>query len=228
MIQIVIVEDNEAIRESVKSYLELENYKVYDFDKAYGVLDAISYKNIDLIILDVMLPDENGFLLAKEIKKEHDVPIIFLTARDSESDRITGFELGGEDYIVKPFSPKELVLRVKSILKRVNKTQDKKIFLNFKKDGHELLLDNVTHKASLDVKEMYLTSSEWEILIYLASNPGMVLSREKILGQCLDYMSEGSERTVDTHIKNLRAKLGDSEWIETVRNYGYKFTGEKS
>jgi len=230
MANIIIVEDNDSIRESVKSYLELENYTVYEFNKSQGVYEALEHKTIDLLILDVMLPDESGFALAKKLRmKKVNIPIIFLTARTAESDKITGFEIGADDYVVKPFSPRELVLRVKALLKRAkqNNNEDKKN-LKFKNGAEILSIDIDMHKVNLNDSEIYLTSSEWEILKYLTLNPGTVISREKILGESLDYLYEGSERTVDTHVKNLRAKLGGSPWIETVRNYGYKFTGEKA
>ncbi|MCK4798570.1 MAG: response regulator transcription factor [Spirochaetes bacterium] len=227
MVAIIIVEDNESIRESVKSYLELENHVVYDFDRIAGVYEALEHKNIDIIVLDIMLPDGNGFLLAKRIRKKYDTPIIFLSARTSESDRITGFEIGGDDYIIKPFSPKELVLRIKSILKRLNQKQVKNNSLEFKYQGSILKLKKDVHKLELDNKEIYLTSAEWEILNFLAINAGIVLSRAKLQGESLDYMAEGSERTIDTHIKKIRAKLDNPGWIETVRGYGYRFNGEQ-
>ncbi|MBN2547182.1 MAG: response regulator transcription factor [Spirochaetes bacterium] len=225
MNNIILVEDNDSIRESVRSYLELENYKVFDFNKSSGVYEALEHKNIDLIILDIMLPDENGFILAKKIRKKFNTPIIFLTAKTSESDRITGFELGADDYVIKPFSPKELVLRVKSLLKRTNNITTTKSILKFSLKASKLLLNSETHQVILNDKEIYLTKSEWEILFYLANNHGNVVSREKLLGECLDYLAEGSERTVDTHIKNIRSKFGVPDWIETIRNYGYKFIG---
>jgi DNA-binding response OmpR family regulator len=227
MANIIVVEDNEPIRESVKSYLELENHTVYDFSRITGVYEAIEHKYIDIIILDVMLPDGNGFSLAKKIREEYNIPIIFLTAKVTESDRITGFEIGGDDYIVKPFSPKELVLRVKSILKRTKSTQNKKVNLDFKLDNSILKIKADIHKIELDNNEIYLTSAEWEILTFLANNFGIVLSRSRLLGECLDYMAEGSERTIDTHVKKIRAKLKNPNWIETVRNYGYRFNGKE-
>lgn len=229
MAEILLVEDNDEIRESVKSYLELENNKVYDFSSSKGVYELLDRKNIDIAILDVMLPEESGFLIAKKIKKEHDIPIVFLTAKAAESDRITGFELGADDYVVKPFSPRELVLRVNAILKRTGKKSlnNKDEILKFKHKNFTLIIDNKTHSVKVNDNEIYLTKNEWEILLYLAKNSGTVISRERLLGECLDYYIEGPERTVDTHIKNIRAKLGEKSWIETVRNYGYKFAGEK-
>lgn len=225
MANIIVVEDNEQILESVKSYLELENHTVYGFNRITGVYETVEHKTIDIIILDVMLPDGNGFSLAKRIRQNYSIPIIFLTAKTTESDRITGFEIGGDDYIIKPFSPKELVLRVNSILKRTGASK-KKIKLEFELAGSVLKIKPDIHKIELDDKEIYLTPAEWEILTFLASNSGIVLSRSRLLGECLDYMAEGSERTIDTHIKKIRAKLKNPDWIETVRNYGYRFNGK--
>ena len=227
MIKIIIVEDNDSIRESVSGYLKLENYTVYEFNRCIGVYEALEHKDIDLVILDIMLPDGDGFNLAKKIKLKFDIPIIFLTARINESDRITGFELGADDYIVKPFSPKELVLRIKTVLKRINKSEVNNISIKkFSLKNSILEINNDKHKILLDGIEIYLTKAEWELLNHLSMNTGLVISRNKLLGECLDYISEGSERTIDTHIKSIRKKINNPEWIETVRSYGYKFTGE--
>ena len=227
MPRIFLVEDNANLREAVSSYLKLENHEVIEFSGVRGVKESIDTKKPHLIILDVMLPDGNGFFLAKEIKRHHAIPIIFLTAKTSESDRITGFEIGADDYVVKPFSPKELVLRVQALLKRTGKdlTEDKGVWLS---GGNCLEMEVSTHRAKVDGKEIGLTAAEWKILDYLARQAGIVIKRERLLGETLNYLSaEGSERTVDTHIKNIRAKLGESAWIETVRSFGYRFNGEK-
>ena len=228
MAKIFIVEDNESIREAAASYLRLQEYEIFEFDRIQGVLEAVKMQNPELIILDVMLPDGDGFQLAKRIKKQTDTPILFLTAKTSESDRITGFEVGGDDYVVKPFSPKELVLRVNAILKRtLDKSKKRQEANSWRLGKDELMMDELSHRAFINNKEVKFTAAEWKILSFLTQNEGIVISRENILGECLDYMAEGSERTVDTHIKNIRAKLGSSNWIETVREYGYRFTGYK-
>jgi two-component system phosphate regulon response regulator PhoB len=173
-----------------------------------------------------MLPDGNGFALAKKIRAQSAVPIIFLTAREKESDRITGFELGADDYVIKPFSPKELALRVNAVLRRTVQAREKADGPGVWTLGEEVLgLDPAGHRALLNGVELDLTGAEWNILRYLAAHQGIVLSRGKILGECLGYSFEGSERTIDTHIKNLRAKLEDPGWIETVRSFGYRFSG---
>jgi len=227
---IYVVEDNDSIRETIKAYLELAGLTVREFPGVSGVLESLEYKNPELCIFDVMLPDGNGFSLAKKIREaKPDIPFIFLTARESESDRITGLELGAEDYIVKPFSTRELVLRVQNILKRIdrgNAGNARKTVQEWSTQNHKLRIDEVSHEASLDGQIIHLTTVEWNILVYLAENEGIVISRERILGECLDYMHDGSEKTVNTHLKNLRSKLGEASWIETIRGFGYKFTGK--
>lgn len=229
---IYVVEDNDAIRETISSYLRLAEYEVEEFSRVAPVIDSLEFKTPQLCILDVMLPDGNGFELAKRIRAAHsEVAFLFLTAREAESDRILGLELGAEDYIVKPFSPRELVLRVQAILRRVTISQTSD---EAQKGGtkewtvgkHRLTLNKTTHAVMVNDEEVHLTPVEWKILLFLSSYPGDLISRERILGQCLDYLHDGSDRTVNTHLKNLRSKLGDGEWIETVRGFGYKWIGE--
>jgi DNA-binding response OmpR family regulator len=227
MAKIFFVEDNKAIREAVTSYLVIENHEVIEFDKTAGVPGALELQSPDLVILDVMLPDGNGFRLAREIRAKSDVPIIFLTAKTSETDRITGFEVGGDDYVIKPFSPRELVLRVKAVLKRNKGKKEKKAAsITRELHGKTLVINTLTHRVYVDDREVSLTRAEWEILLYLAENPGIVITRETLLGKCLDYTTDNSARTIDTHIKNIRTKLSDPGWIETERGYGYRFAGE--
>lgn len=227
---IYVVEDNEGIRETIKAYLELADYQVLEFDGVSNVIDSLPFKRPQLCILDVMLPDGNGFELAKNLHaKDPDIAFLFLTARESESDRITGLELGAEDYIVKPFSPRELVLRVQAILKRVSRSQgESEKTQNWELDGHALWINETTHEATLDQEAVHLTAVEWKILLFLSSNAPQLMSRERILGECLDYVHDGSDRTVNTHLKNLRSKLGGYDWIETVRFYGYRFIAHKT
>ncbi|MGE4454813.1 MAG: response regulator transcription factor [Sphaerochaeta sp.] len=226
---IYVVEDNPAIAETIQAYLQLAGYTVQVFNQVAGVLESLQYKHPRLCILDVMLPDGDGFLLAKQIHAYNSsIPFIFLTARESESDRITGLELGSEDYIVKPFSPKELVLRVQAILRRVEQggRQDtnRETFLL---DGHTLSVNEQTHEVILDDTLLSLTALEWKMLTLLAKNSPQLITRQRLLGQCLGYVHDGSSRTINTHMKNLRAKLGDADWIKTVRGYGYAFNGKR-
>ncbi len=228
MARVLIVEDNQLIRDAVSQYFQIDGDEVLEFPHAKGVLDAIEVQAPDVIILDIMLPDENGFVLAKRIRRRSSVPIIFLTAKESESDRITGFELGADDYVVKPFSTKELVLRTRALLKRVSgDSEQEERETEWVLDGERLVIDTRRHRAVLNGEELTLTVSEWKILAYLSHRYQEVCSRRQILGECLDYLHEGPERTVDTHIANLRSKLGAGDWVETVRGYGYRFCGVK-
>ncbi len=229
---IYVVEDNDAIREIICSYLQLSDYEVEQFSGVATVLESLAFKKPKLCILDVMLPDGNGFELAKRIREEQsDVAFLFLTAKESESDRILGLELGAEDYIVKPFSPRELVLRVQAILKRLDGSHarsgvEKENTTEWNIGSSHLTINKTTHQLLLDAEEVSLTKVEWKILLFLSSHPGQLISRGRILGECLDYLHDGSDRTVNTHLKNLRSKLGDERWIETVRGFGYKWVGE--
>lgn len=225
---IILVEDNTLIREAVSGYLQLDNHQTIEFGTTDGVMETIERNVADLAILDVMLPDGNGFSLAKSIRNVSDIPLIFLTAKDSESDRILGFELGADDYICKPFSAKELVLRVQALLRRTGSAQDTatgKPSGRWTLENSTALLDTARHLLEIDGTAVSLTGAEWKILVYLAANCGQVVSREQILSECFNYFFEGSERTVDTHIANLRSKLGGG-WIVTVRGFGYKFQGQ--
>lgn len=226
--RVFIVEDNELIREAVKEYFEVSGYEVAAFENLADTRDAFKHQSPDIVILDIMLPDGNGFQFAKEIRREIDVPILFLTAKEQESDRIMGFEVGGDDYVVKPFSNKELLLRVKALLRRSYSEEvkpDRGEVTNWKRGSETLTIDTRSRKVFLNSVELHLTSTEWNLLIFLAERPDRAVSRDTLLGECLGYLYSGSERTVDTHIANLRKQLGNEEWIETIRGFGYRFAG---
>ena len=226
---IYIVEDHDVIRNGVVQYLELSGFEA----KGYGTLaearTAFAEKVPDLLIQDVMLPDGDGFGFVKEVRAEHSrLPIIFLTARVDESDRILGFELGCDDYISKPFSPKELVLRVQALLRRVDEmSPERSVVMKYQSGDSILVMDEDEHKLLIDDDPVTLTAAEWRIVAYLASNSPNLISRSQILSECFDYSFESYERVVDTHIKNIRAKLNKESWIETVRGYGYRFAGKR-
>jgi len=228
MEQIYIVEDNELIREGVKEYLEVNGYAVESFYNLSELHEAVTYKKPDVLIIDVMLPDGNGFQYAKKLREKSQVPIVFLTAKEQESDRILGFEVGGDDYIVKPFSNKELLMRIKVQLKRSKPSRQKidtKEVEKYKLEQHLLSIDKKARKAFINENIVTLTASEWKLLVFLSRHWGQAISREMLLGECLGYLHGGSERTVDTHIANLRSQLGKSNWIGTVRSFGYRFNG---
>ncbi|MFA6845358.1 MAG: response regulator transcription factor [Sphaerochaetaceae bacterium] len=225
---IYIVEDHEVIREGVKQYLQLSGYKAEGFADLASAKLAFSHMVPNLLIQDVMLPDGDGFSFVKQIKSQYEVPVIFMTARVEESDKILGFELGCEDYISKPFSPKELVMRVKAVLRRFEKQQKGEASAEddfYFVQNHELVFDEVEHSVVSDGAPVVLTAAEWRILSYLIHNSPQLISRIQILEQCFDYNFDSYDRIVDTHIKNIRSKLGEGPWIETVRGYGYRFVG---
>ncbi|SIQ19403.1 two-component system, OmpR family, phosphate regulon response regulator PhoB [Alkalispirochaeta americana] len=246
MARVFVIEDNEGLREAIVSYLELSEHQVYPFGTIDGVIEAARTLEPELFILDVMLPDGDGFHLARSLRKHLSTPIIFLTARTSESDRITGFELGGDDYVTKPFSMKELVLRVRAVLSRAalatGPAREEALLsggprasgaitarwiLPDTPEAGMLCLEEEAHRITLGEKPLDLTAAEWRVLHLLAGNEGIVFSRERILSSALDYIHDASTRTVDTHIKNIRSKLGNPAWIQTVRSFGYRFAGTK-
>ena len=228
MAQIFIVEDNELIRSGVIEYFELCGYQISGFADLERAREAFKHQVPDLLILDVILPDGNGFAFARELRNEMDIPIIFLTAREQESDRILGFEAGGDDYVVKPFSNKELQLRVNALLRRVSaspENNEKPAVSEYVLKNRILRIDRQARKVFLDNAGLYLTSTEWKILVFLSDRHERAVSRDILLGECMGYLYSGSERTVDTHIANLRNHLEDGGWIETIRGFGYRFAG---
>lgn len=225
---IYIVEDHKVIADGVKQYLAISGLNCEVFLDLESARKAIETKMPSLILQDVMLPDGDGFEFVKELKSKNDIPVIFMTARGEESDRILGFELGADDYITKPFSPKELVLRVKAILKRCNNNEEKVEKCEYLLDEAKMNIDIYSHRITINNNPIVLTAAEWRVLSCLIENAHLLVTRSKILEECFDYSNESYERIVDTHIKNIRAKLGQTDWIETVRGYGYRFIGVQS
>lgn len=221
---ILIVEDEKKIAEIVKAYLEKEKYHV---EHAETGEEALGYLNesFDLIILDLMLPDIQGEELCKIIRRNSDVPVIMLTAKSGEEDRIKGLGIGADDYVVKPFSPRELVARVKAHLRRAGKTRKKVLSYN----QGSLKIDTTHYEILKEDKQLVLTPTEFKILLTLAENPGRVFSRDQLVNVVQGYDFEGYDRTVDAHVKNLRHKIEkdskDPQYIKTVYGIGYKFTG---
>ncbi len=226
---IYIVEDHDVIRDGVVQYLSLSGYEAKGFGTIESARSAFESTVPDLLIQDVMLPDGDGFSFAKKVKEKYaKLPIIFLTARIDESDRILGFELGADDYITKPFSPKELVLRIQALFRRVDdvSTVTDNVY-RYADEDNMMVIDDNEHVLLINDNPIALTAAEWRIVFYLAANAPNLITRSQILEECFDYNFESYERVVDTHIKNIRAKLKPGSWIDTVRGYGYRFSGKK-
>ena len=226
---IYITEDHEVIREGVRQYLTLSGFDAAGFETIAETEEAIRKKVPDLLILDVMLPDGDGFTFAKRLYETYrNFHIFFCTAKIEESDRILGFELGCDDYIQKPFSPKELVLRIEALFRRLDGNMGEDLeSTDFEKDGNTLTFDRRGHRILMNGEEVPITASEWKIIAFLIENDQNLVTRTRIMEECFNYHYDSYDRLVDTHVKNIRMKLGASEWIETVRGYGYKFIGER-
>ncbi|KGO13050.1 response regulator transcription factor [Clostridium botulinum] len=219
---ILVIDDEVKIIEVIKLYLENEGYTVIQATSGIEALKKKSEFNPNLLILDLMLPDISGENVCERIRKESEVPIIMLTAKSSEDSILNGYSIGSDDYITKPFSPKQLVAKVNAVLKRVKGNQCENLIFN-----NELIIDIVNKKVEYNNKEIILTASEYKILSILARNPNKIFSREELM----DYISRDNiciyDRIIDTHIKNIRAKLDqDSKnptYIKTIRGMGYRF-----
>ena len=227
---IYVVEDHEVIRNGVVQYLTLSGYESEGFKCIADATAGFAHRVPDLLIQDVMLPDGDGFAFVKDIKtKTPRLPVIFLTARVDESDRILGFELGADDYITKPFSPKELVLRIQALFRRIDEgAETSKNQYKYFDGENTLLIDEDIHEIEVNGQKINLTAAEWRIVLYLVTNAPNLITRAQILEECFDYSFESYERVVDTHIKNIRTKLRPGNWIDTVIGYGYRFSGKKA
>ncbi len=227
---IYVVEDHEVIRNGILQYLSLSGFDAQGFATIEEARDAFAKSVPDLLVEDIMLPDGDGFSFVKELKaKTPSLPVIFLTARVDESDRILGFELGADDYITKPFSPKELVLRIQALFRRIDDAQEASTdVFTYRESENVMVIDDREHVLMINNVPVSLTAAEWRIVFYLASNAPNLITRAQILEKCFDYSFESYERVVDTHIKNIRAKLRPGSWIDTVRGYGYRFSGKKA
>ncbi|MBO8128338.1 MAG: response regulator transcription factor [Peptococcaceae bacterium] len=220
--KILIVDDEEAIRELVGMYLQKEGFTVINAADGEEALAKTRETGPDLIILDIMLPKKDGWDVCREIRRTHTTPIIMLTAKDAEYDRILGLELGADDYLVKPFSPRELVARVKAVLRRTQSGPGSDEILSYP----ELTINRAAMTVELNQQPVNLTPKEFELLWFLASHPGRVFSRDQLLSRVWNYDYFGDPRTVDTHIKRLREKLRTptgTGYIKTVWGRGYKF-----
>ncbi len=215
--KILIADDEQGIREVIKEYCLNEGYQVLEAKDGIEALEILKNQSVDFIILDIMMPNLDGFSTYQEIKKTKNIPTLILSARGEEYDKLLGFELGIDDYLTKPFSPKELMARIKAILKRVNREIE--IF-----QYQTLLIDFKGYTIEIDKKEVKVTPKEFEILTYLIKNQNIAISRDQLLSKIWGYDFFGDDRTVDTHIKMLRNSLGKyRDLILTVRGLGYKF-----
>lgn len=215
--KILIVDDEELIRTVIKEYAEIEGYSIDEAENGLEAIEKCKNSKYDLIIMDIMMPKLDGYQAVKEIHKNDMIPILMLSARGEEYDKLLGFDLGIDDYVQKPFSPKELMARIKAILKRVNKVNKKMIV-------GDLIIDDYAREVTIDGETIILTLKEYELLKYLIDNKNIAISREQLLTNIWGYDFYGDDRTVDTHIKTLRSKIKKyKDSIVTLRGVGYKF-----
>ncbi|MEY8335037.1 response regulator transcription factor [Lachnospiraceae bacterium 47-T17] len=219
-IKILVVDDESRMRKLVRDFLVKKGYEVLEAGDGEEALDLFyGDRDIALVILDVMMPKINGFDVCREIREHSKVPVIMLTAKGGENDELTGFELGVDEYIAKPFSPKILVARVEAILRRTNQAQEESRLI-----AGGIVLDQAAHIVTIDGEPVELSFKEFELLAYFMENQGIALSREKILNSVWNYDYFGDARTIDTHVKKLRSKMGaQGACIKTIWGMGYKF-----
>jgi two-component system response regulator ResD len=217
---ILIVDDELRIRKLVADFLVREGYNILEADNGRSALDILAAAKVDLVILDVMMPEHDGLTVCKEIRKNSNIPIIMLTAKGEEVDQLFAFEIGADEYVTKPFSPKILTARITALFRRLE--SDKTAAYS------GLAIDTTARQVFIDKKSLDLSPKEYDLLAYLTENKGTALSRDQILNQVWNYDYFGDLRTVDTHINRLRTKLGDkSTLIHTIRGYGYRFEAEQ-
>lgn len=220
-VRLLLVEDEEKMRELIKIAFKKENFETIEATDGKQGLNLFKTNEVDIVILDIMLPEIDGWTVCREIRRTSNIPIILLTARGEEFDKLFGFELGADDYIVKPFSPKELIARVKALLRR-SEINSNDPASNFKIG--DIVIDRLSREVTINEKQINLTNKEYELLYFLSTNPKIVFTREQLLLKVWGYEQYGDPRTVDTHIKKLREKLGDySSYISTMWGVGYKF-----
>lgn len=224
-IKILVVDDESRMRKLVRDFLEREGYQVLEAGDGLEAMELFyEEKDIALLILDVMMPKMDGWQVCREIRQSSKVPIIMLTARSEERDELQGFQLGVDEYISKPFSPKILVARVGAILRRSRVVSEEEVT-----DAGGIFIDKAAHMVKIDGQEIDLSFKEFELLTYFVENQGIALSREKILNNVWNYDYFGDARTIDTHVKKLRSKLGDQgNYIKTIWGMGYKFEVEEA
>lgn len=220
---ILVADDEARMRKLVCDFLKKEGLITFEAANGKQALDIFAAQEIDLLILDVMMPEYDGWVVCREVRKTSQVPIIMLTARGEEADELFGFDLGADEYISKPFSPRILVARVQALLRRAENRVSQPL-----RSWGGLEIDESSHYVYIDKNVVDLTPKEFELLLYMVDNPGRALSREQILNAVWNYDYFGDIRTVDAHIKNLRLKLGSrGEYIQTVRGVGYRFEASR-
>lgn len=220
MSKLLVVDDEFRIREIIKKYATFEGHTVVEAEDGLSAVEKANKEEFDLIIMDVMMPELDGFSACREIRKLSSVPIIILSARGEEYDRIHGFELGIDDYVVKPFSPKELMMRVSAVLKRSGGVDAQKDIFTY--EG--LTVDFSGRIVTIDGERVDMTPKEYDLFFYMVKNQGLALTREKLISKVWGYDFFGDDRTLDTHIKLLRKSLGEySRLIVTLRGVGYRF-----
>ncbi|MBW6410540.1 response regulator transcription factor [Clostridium weizhouense] len=221
MAKILVVDDEEKIRLLIKKYAIFENHEVYEAENGIKAIKLCENNVFDIIIMDIMMPELDGFSTVNEIRKTINTPVLMLSARGEEYDKIHGFEIGIDDYVVKPFSPKELMMRVNAIIKRTSNFNDIKRDA-FVKDG--LMIDFLGRIVTIDKEKINMSPKEYDLLFYMVKNRNIALSREKLITEVWGYDFNGDDRTLDTHIKLLRKSLGEySKMIVTLRGVGYRF-----
>ncbi|MBP2657562.1 MAG: two component transcriptional regulator, winged helix family [Firmicutes bacterium] len=217
---ILIVDDELRIRKLIADFLVREGYSTLEADNGRVALELLAAEQVDLIILDVMMPEHDGWTVCRELRRKSNIPVIMLTAKGEEVDQLFAFEIGADEYVTKPFSPKVLTARVNALFRRIER--EKAIVY----DGLEI--NTTARQVSINDQFLDLSPKEYELLTYLTENSGKALSRQQILNQVWSYDYFGDLRTVDTHINRLRTKLGDkSALVQTIRGYGYRFEAEK-
>ncbi|WP_269433758.1 response regulator transcription factor [Desulfocucumis palustris] len=230
-LRILVVDDEEKIRDLVITYLLAEGYDAEGAADGRQAVRALSQKDFDLVILDLMMPGMDGWSVCREIRKSSDIPVIILTARGDEIDRVLGLELGADDYVVKPFSPRELVARVKAVLRRARKQEPEAAEGEKDIQHNGLRINRASRKVTVNGRLLQLTPKEYDLMLNLAGSPGRVFTREQLLENVWGYNFFGEARTVDTHITRLREKIsrvpGARQYIHTVWGVGYKFEVEK-
>lgn len=223
MYKILITDDEEKIRALIKKYIVFEGHRAFEASNGMEAVEICQKESFDIIIMDIMMPELDGFSAVKEIRKKQDIPVLMLSARGEEYDKIHGFELGIDDYVVKPFSPKELMMRIDAIMKRMSKNNN---------DEHEVFVmdgfnaDFTARRVLINDENIEMSPKEFDLIFYLIKNKNIALTREKLITEVWGYDFYGDDRTLDTHIKLLRKSLGKyAKLITTLRGVGYRFEG---